>query len=59
MWISMLCSSFNDVLNPLVTFLLNVYSLVFAMIVGIDGFFFFKTKNLHTKNPKIMEKNPS
>lgn len=54
MWISMLCSSFNDDLNPLATFLLNVYSLVFPTIVGIDGFFL--TKNLHTKNPKIMEK---
>ena len=38
MWGSMLCSSFDDVLNPLVTFLPNVYGLVVAIVARMDGF---------------------
>ena len=37
-WGPMLCSSFNEVLNPLVTFFLHVYGLVVAIVVGMDGF---------------------
>ena len=57
MWGSMLCSSFDDVLNPLVTFLLNVYGLVVAIVPRMDGF--KKKKKLKIKNlpPKKSRNN--
>jgi len=52
----MLFSSFNDVLNPPDTFLLNVYSLVVAIVIGIDGFK-IKTKKqkLYPQKKKIQK----
>lgn len=55
MWGSMLCSSFDDVLNPLVTFLLNVYGLA-AIVVRMDGF--KKKKKLPQKKSRNNGKGP-
>ena len=52
----MLFSSFNDVLNPPDTFLLNFYSLVVAIVIGIDGFK-IKTKEQKLYPPKKKSKN--
>lgn len=57
-WGPMLCSSFNDVLNPLVTFFLHVHGLVVAIVVGMDGF--KKTTIIYKrKKPEIVGKSLS